>query len=156
SELLSHYAVTIDYTRRALTLNSPGFKPKSAKFSLPLGLSISPDGLGHPSITAEIDGVAGEFVIDTGSGGQVLLSERFQEEHQPFANRGAILHFLSAGGIGGTASIRMGFGREAHIGSSAISSPIVSGIDTGNSAMRHQAVGRAGVIGNGTLANFIV
>ena len=49
AELLARYAVTIDYTRRILTLHNPGFRPRSAAFSLPLGFSMSPDGLGHPS-----------------------------------------------------------------------------------------------------------
>jgi hypothetical protein len=39
SELLARYAVTIDYSRRLLTLNTPGFRPQSAAFPLPLAIS---------------------------------------------------------------------------------------------------------------------
>jgi hypothetical protein len=156
AEFLSHHAITIDYARRTLTLNSPGYKPRSAKFSLPLGLSMLPDGFGHPSIAAEVDGVSGEFVIDTGAGGQILLSESFEQEHQPFAKLGKILNFISAGGIGGHAGISMAFSKEVGIGATVIPSPIISGIDRGASHMNRSDVGAAGLIGNGMLANFIV
>jgi predicted aspartyl protease len=156
AELLSHYAVTIDYARLVLTLNSPGFKPPLAKFSLPLGFSISPDGLGHPSIVGEVDGVSSEFIIDTGSPGQVHLSERFQEEHKPFASAGKVLHFMTPGGIGGRASIREAFGKQVHIGPSVLPLPLITGVDFGDSAMRYMAVGTGGVIGNGLLAHYIV
>jgi hypothetical protein len=111
SELLSYYAVTIDYTRRTLTLRPRGYRPSSAKFSLPLTLAVLTDGLSHPSISAQPDGVAGNFSVDTGSGGQILVSEKFQQGHQPFARIGTVLHFMTAGGIGGATEIGMGFGK---------------------------------------------
>ena len=157
SELLSRYAVTIDYTRRTLTLRTPGYRPQGAKFSLPLGLAISPDGLSHPSIPAELDGIAGDFILDTGASGQVIVSEKFQETHQLFSGTGTILDFMSPGGIGGRAGMRMGLGKELHIGAFAFSPPIVAGIDRGNSTWRGSRVAHAaGLIGNGVLANFIV
>jgi hypothetical protein len=155
SELLAHYVVTIDYTRRTLTLNSRGFRPQSAAFSLPLGLAVSMDGLSHPSISAELDGITGEFVIDTGASAQVIVSERFQEEHQPFAGAGTTLHFLSPGGLGGHANMRMGFGKQFRIGQFALPSPLVAGIDHGNSRMGSLSRA-AGLIGNGVLSNFII
>jgi hypothetical protein len=155
SELLSRYTLTIDYERRTLTLNSPGFKPSSAKFSLPLGLAMSPDGLSHPSISAEIDGVTGEFMIDTGAGGQIVISEKFQQEHSTFGPNGTVLRFVSPGGIGGPASIHMGFGKQLRIGSFVLSQPMISGIDRGNSSMGRTSY-VSGLIGNGILSNFIV
>jgi hypothetical protein len=116
AELLAHYAVTIDYARHTLTLSNPGFRPQTAAFTLPLGFSMSIDGLTHPSITAELDGIAGDFIIDTGSGGQIFVSEKFQREHAPFANYGKVLSFLSPGGIGGRTEVQLGFGKLLRIG----------------------------------------
>src|SRR6202012_4630961 len=155
SELLSYYAVTIDYSRRTMTLHPRGFRPSSAKFSLPLTLAVSTDGLSHPSISAELDGVAGNFIVDTGSGGQILVSERFQQEHRPLAGIGTVLHFLTAGGIGGPAHISMGFGKELGIGSFVAPQPIVEGIDSGSSPRgRFNIPDYGGVIGNAFLSNF--
>ncbi|MEW6639389.1 MAG: aspartyl protease family protein [Pseudomonadota bacterium] len=155
AELLAHYAVTIDYARRILTLNAPGFRPPSTQFTLPLGLAMSPDGLSHPSIAAELDGIAGDFVIDTGAGGQVVLMEKFQRDHRPFT--GATLHFLAAGGIGGRAYMRLGFGRQFRIGSFSLPMPLITGVDPGNSILgRSPLAHAAGVIGHGVLSRFIV
>lgn len=157
SELLLHYAVTIDYARRTLILNAPGFKPRAAKFSLPLTSAISLDGLSHPAIPAEIDGVSGDFIVDTGANGQVSMSEKFQSEHRPFANIAPVLHLVTPGGIGGRTNVRMGFGKQVRIGPSIISPPLLSGIDPGNSSFGRSPIAySSGVIGNVMLANFVV
>lgn len=155
AELLAHYAVTIEYARRILTLNAPGFRPPSALFTLPLGLAMSSDGLSHPSITAELDGVTGDFVIDTGAGAQVVLTEKFQREHRPYA--GKTLHFLTPGGIGGRAHMRLGFGRQFRIGTSNVPLPLIASLDPGSSIMARSSLAHvAGVIGHGVLARFVV
>ena len=158
SELLARYAVTIDYSRRLLVLNMPGFRPPSAAFSLPLGLVMLPDGLSHPSISAELDGVTGDFMLDTGATGQVLVSEKFQQEHQPFTAINPILRYLSPGGVGGPVNVQMGFARQLRIGPSALSPPVVSGVAEarGSSLGRGLVSHIAGVIGTGILAQFIV
>lgn len=152
SELLSRYVVTIDYGRHLLIFNSPGFRPSSVTFSLPLGLAMSPDGLSHPSIAAELGGVAGNFSIDTGSGGQLFLSDRFEQANKPFMESGTTLHFLSPGGIGGRLNVRMGFGKRLRIGPFELASPVMMGPDDGGAAL----TGIAGIIGNAVLSNFIV
>jgi hypothetical protein len=158
SELLARYAVTIDYGRRLLILNAPGFRPASAAFALPLGLAMLPDGLSHPSIAAELDGVAGDFILDTGASGQILLSEKFQQEHQPFAAINPTLRFLSPGGVGGPVNVQMGFGKQLRLGPSALSPPVVSGVAEvrGSSLGRGAASHISGVIGTGILAQFIL
>jgi predicted aspartyl protease len=158
SELLARYAITIDYERHTLTLNNPGFRPQAAAFSLPLGFSISQDGLTHPSISAELDGVAGDFIIDTGSGGQIFVSEKFQREHAPFANYAKVLSFLSAGGIGGRTNVELGFGKLLRFGPVSFAPPIVVGAtDAANPKLgRSSTAHTAGVIGAAILAQFIV
>jgi predicted aspartyl protease len=158
AELLAHYAVTIDYGSRTLTLNNPGKRPPSGAISLPLGFSISRDGLNHPSITAELEGNPGDFVIDTGSGGQVFVSEKFQNEHAPFAQYGKVLTFLGAGGIGGHVSNRLAFGKRLGIGPLTLSPPFVNGpADSASFNLRgSNSPHIAGVIGVGILSQFIV
>ncbi|MDR3468300.1 MAG: aspartyl protease family protein [Xanthobacteraceae bacterium] len=158
SELLARYAVSIDFQRRLLILNSPGYRPHSAAFSLPLGLVMLPDGLSHPSIAVEVDGAAGDFIIDTGASGQVLVSEKFQQEHRPFAQIAPILRFLSPGGVGGHVNVQMGFGKRLQFGSSTLSPPVVSGVDElrGSTLGRGMASHISGVIGTAILAQFIV
>jgi membrane-associated protease RseP (regulator of RpoE activity) len=149
--------MTIDYSRRTLILHPRGFRPAQAKFSLPLTLAVSTDGLSHPSISAELDGVAGDFIVDTGSGGQILVSEKFQQEHRPFAGIGKVLQFLTVGGIGGPTHISMGFGKELGVGSFVAPQPIVEGIDTGSSPRgRFTTPDYGGVIGNALLSNFVI
>ncbi len=150
SELLARYTVTVDFTRHTLILNSPGFRPQSATFSLPLGFAMSLDGFSHPSISAELDGVAGDFVIDTGAGGQVIVSDRFQRGHRPLAESGKTLQFLSPGGMGGRTNIQLGFGKRLSIGPLTLSPPVVAG---GTDAGGARLGSSAGLIGNAILSN---
>lgn len=153
SELLARYAVTIDFARRVLILNSPGFRPPSASFALPLGYAMSPDGLSHPSIAAELDGIPGEFVIDTGASGQLFVSDGFQRAHRPFAESGKTLQFLSPGGIGGRTNLQMGFGKRLRIGPLTLSPPLIAG-STDQGGARLSASG--GLLGTVILSQFVV
>jgi hypothetical protein len=111
------------------------------------------DGLSHPSVSVELDGVAGDFIIDTGAGGQVFVSDRFQREHRPFAESGKTLQFMSAGGIGGRTNIQMGFGKRLRIGPLTLSPPVVAGsMDAGGAKLGASA----GLIGTTILAQFAV
>lgn len=153
SELLARYTVTIDYARRVLILNSLGFRPPSTAFALPLGYAISRDGLSHPSITIELDGVSGQFVIDTGASGQVFVSERFERTHQPFAASGKTLRFLSPGGIGGRTNIQMGFGKRLRLGPVTLSPPVIAAsTDAGGARFSSSE----GILGNTILSQFLV
>jgi hypothetical protein len=153
SELLARYTVTIDFTRRILILNTPGFRPQSAAFSLPLGFSMSLDGLSHPSIPAELDGVAGDFIIDTGASGQNFVSDKFSREHRVFAESGKTLQFLFPGGVGGHTNIQLGFGKQLRLGPLALSPPVIaSSTDAGGAKLGASA----GLIGTTILAQFVV
>lgn len=114
--------------------------------------SVSSDGLSHPAVRIELDGVAGEFPLDTGSGGQVFVSDKFQRENAIVARQGKILTVLTPGGVGGRASVWNGLGRQLRIGPTPLSPPFVGGPATAGEAR----LGGAGVIGNGILAMFVV
>jgi hypothetical protein len=150
SELLKNYAVTIDYAHHLLTLNNPGFKPRAA-FSLPLTFAISPEGYVQPSIPAELDGIPGDFVIDTGSPGQVFVSGKFELEHNPFAHYGKTLNFLAPGGIGGPTDIQMSFGQSLSLGPLTLAHPVV----TGPAEAKGYRATTAGLLGAGVLGRFV-
>lgn len=153
SELLARYAVTIDFARRVLVLNGLGFKPPAAAFALPLGYAISQDGLSHPSVAVELDGVPGQFVIDTGSSGQLFASERFDRANQPFAASGKTLRYLSPGGIGGRTNLRMGFGKRLRLGPVTLSPPVITAsTDAGGARLSSSD----GILGNVILSQFLV
>jgi predicted aspartyl protease len=151
ANLLSRYAVTIDYQHRTLTLNSPGFRPQ-AGFALPLGYAISPDGLTHPSIKAELDGVTAEFVLDTGSGGQVFLSDAFAHAHPSFALSGKVFSFLGAGGLGGPLNEQLALGKHLQLGAATLAPPAINRPGSGASFGLHAD----GLLGAVVLSQFIV
>ncbi len=122
ANLLARYAVTVDYQHRTLTLNSPGFQPQAA-IALPLGYAISADGLTHPSIKAELDGATGQFVLDTGSNGEVFLSDAFAHAHPSFAASSKVLSFLSPGGIGGPLTVQFALAKHLRLGTATLSPP---------------------------------
>ncbi|WP_198586451.1 aspartyl protease family protein [Methylosinus trichosporium] len=153
SELLMRFAVTIDFKQRLLTFNALGFRPPSSQFALPLGMSISPEGLSLPSVQAEVDGVAGEFVLDTGSTGEVFVSRAFQRS-RAFGGRGKSFRFLGAGGIGGPAHVSLGFGERLRLGPLSLSPPMIMGsMDEAGFAVPPSI---AGLIGYGVLRLFVV
>jgi hypothetical protein len=109
---------------------------------------MSPEGLGHPSIRAELDGLAGEFMLDTGAGSQILVSEQFEREHAPLARYGKVLTFLAPGGIGGRANMRLGLGKQLRIGPLTLSPPrVASTVDA--DAMNRRGSGFAHTAGIG-------
>jgi predicted aspartyl protease len=151
ANLLARYAVTVDYQRHTLTLNSPGFRPQ-AGFALPLGYAISADGLTHPSIKAELDGATGEFVLDTGSSGQVFLSDAFAHAHPSFATSGKVLSFLSPGGIGGPLPVQLALAKHLQLGAATLSPLAFNRPASGASFSLHAD----GLLGAVILSQFIV
>jgi predicted aspartyl protease len=82
-ELITRRTVTIDYRKQIMTLHPPGqVRPGPNAMVARLGFSVSPEGLGHPSVTAGIGGVEGELIIDTGASGAIYLSESFISTHR--------------------------------------------------------------------------
>jgi hypothetical protein len=153
SELLAWNAVTIDFGRRLQILNSAGYQPKGAAFSLPLELVMPPDRLSHPSTAAELDGVAGDFMIDTGASGEILLSEKVS------AGASAVLRERPDPAFPVSWRHRrrlLGFGKRLRIAPSNLSPPLISGVNEsrGSSLGRGMASQISGAIGAAVLAQF--
>jgi hypothetical protein len=174
SELLRKYALRIDYRNGQLTLVPAGqFQPPADGFALPLRFGVSKDGLFQADVEAKLEQTAGQFVVDTGSGGQILLAPGFEQDHGLIDRYAKVISVMTPGGIGGRQRMRMGLGASFAIGVASFSAPLVGRID-GTASTQYYVPGRysgdfrevrrpmalsetqAGIIGNGVLAHFIV
>jgi hypothetical protein len=176
-ELLRDYVVRIDYAAHQLTLIPAGtFRPPSDGFSLPLTVPVVKEGRVSALIPAEIEHVPGQFIVDTGSGSDAYISAGFERDHKLLAHYPKTLQILTAGGIGGNAPERVGFGESFTLGPVSLSMPFVTTPagdgtpyfirDTGPSPGTRPYQPKPdefgslffsnGLIGNGVLANFTV
>lgn len=91
------YVVKIDYERRRLTFTQP------AEFNYRgTGTVVSLDFDRHlPLVKGELDGVAGDFVIDTGARSALILYGPFVERNDLRTKYGARFEGITGWGIGG-------------------------------------------------------
>ncbi|HWK47358.1 MAG TPA: aspartyl protease family protein [Stellaceae bacterium] len=96
-ELLKHFAIELDYAGRRLTLwPIAGYKYGGTGTELPFGFADT-----IPQVSARVDGVDGQFVIDTGDPGAVTLFGPFVDAQGFKARYRHGLALAAAGGIGG-------------------------------------------------------
>jgi hypothetical protein len=158
AELFNLFAVRIDYAKHVLRLTRRGmFHYDGQGIALPLTLAFTRDHdapLAAATIPATIEGAAGEFIIDTGSGGQVLLQPGFMDRQGLRSNYPSPLRFLGPGGIGGPLEMAMVLGGEISIGTMKLTRPLVefAVAPSDLSLRRHYA----GLIGNSLMQNFVV
>ena len=149
-ELFKRLVVQVDYAARALLLADPSsFVAPPAAASLPITF------FGHfPGVAAEIDGIAGQFWLDTGNRGGVVLLVPFVEEHG-LARRYAASPLTTIGwGVGGRAQGRLARGGRLALGNAVVQGPVLRlPADNGGAlAIRHVA----GNIGGEILRRFVV
>ena len=149
-ELFKRLVVRIDYAARELLLaDSAAFVAPPAASSLPITF------FGHfPGIAAELDGVAGQFWLDTGNRGGLVLLVPFVEEHG-LAERYATSPSTTIGwGIGGRAQGRLARGGRLTLGAAVVDSPVLRLPDDNGGALAIRHV--AGNIGGEILRRFVV
>jgi hypothetical protein len=79
AELFKRFAVRVDFLTARLTLTrAESFRYQGAGFSLPLKLYKG----SIPEMRAEVDGLKGQFKLDTGYNGSLALFGQFIEEHK--------------------------------------------------------------------------
>ena len=149
-ELFKRLVVQVDYAARELLLaDSATFVAPAAAASLPITF------FGHfPGIAAEIDGVAGQFWLDTGNRGGLVLLTPFVQEHG-LAARYATSPLTTIGwGVGGRAEGRLARGARLVLGDLVVAAPVLRlPVDNGGAlATRHVA----GNIGGEILRRFVV
>jgi len=149
-ELFKRLAVQLDYGRRELLLADPAdfVAPPSAQ-ALPLAF------FGHfPGVAGVLDGVPGQFWLDTGNRGGLVLHAPFVEAHG-LAGRYRTSDVTTIGwGIGGRAQGRLARAGRLSLGSLHVDGPVLRLplAHDGPLAMRHVA----GNIGGEILRRFVV
>jgi hypothetical protein len=149
-ELFKRLVVQVDYARRELLLADPAaFAPPPSAESLPLAF------FGHfPGVEGVLDGVPGQFWLDTGNRGGLVLHAPFVEAHG-LAERCRASAVTTIGwGIGGRAQGRLARGGRLALGGLHVDGPVLRLplADDGPLAMRHVA----GNIGGEILCRFVV
>jgi hypothetical protein len=149
-ELFKRLVVQIDYAAGVLLLADPaGFAAPPSSASLPITF------FGHfPGVAAELDGIAGQFWLDTGNRGGLVLLVPFVEEHG-LAARYATSPVTTIGwGIGGRAQGRLARGGCLRLGDVSVHAPVLRLPEdqAGGLAIRHVA----GNIGGEILRRFVV
>ena len=149
-ELFKRLVVQIDYARRELLLaDSPSFVAPPAAHSSAITF------FGHfPGIAGEIDGVAGQFWLDTGNRGGLVLLVPFVEANGLHERYAASAPTTIGWGIGGRAEGRLARGGRLVLGDVVVEAPVLRlPADNGGAlAMRHVA----GNIGGEILRRFVV
>jgi predicted aspartyl protease len=150
-ELFKRFVVRIDYAKHELTFIRPeDFKPANAGTAVP----FTSAGGGVPLVKATIDGLSGEFMVDTGSRAALSLLGPFVKKHD-LDSRYKTTDVTTLGwGVGGSAKGRATRGGKLTIGKVAVDNPVVelSQAQKGAFAMKHIA----GNIGGAILNRFTV
>ncbi|MGH8128054.1 MAG: aspartyl protease family protein [Gammaproteobacteria bacterium] len=149
-EVLKRFVVKIDYAGRKLTfMRSRDFKPAEAGTPVPF------DFLGHiPGVKGSIDGMSGEFEIDTGSRAALTLWAPFVKAHDLTTRYKASAEMVIGWGVGGSASGRIARGGVLKIGSVSVHYPVLELSTATQGAGADKYV--AGNIGGEILRHFTV
>ena len=149
-ELFKRLVVQIDYRANSLLLAD-----SAAFVAPPEAISLAITFFGHfPGVAAELDGIEGQFWLDTGNRGGLVLLAPFVEQHG-LAGRYAASALTTIGwGIGGRAQGRLARGGCLKLGRAVVHGPVLRlpADSHGALAIRHVA----GNIGGEILRRFAV
>jgi len=127
SDFIKQFVVEIDYAKRLLRLHD---KEKFIYSGPGESIPIQLDGLGYPSLDAEVTPVGGKplqgrFVLDIGSGGGLGLHSPFVVEHKFLTSGLKTIRAIGLGGAGGQTVGQIGRVSELKIGKFSIANPTV-------------------------------
>lgn len=151
-ELFSHFVVEIDYASRYINLYEPrGYQYRGSGEIIPLELQAGEIYAPAKVTVPGHDALEGQFVIDTGGNGTLLLAKSFVEEHRLLESVG---HTIQArgGGVGGEIQMALGRVKSLQVGRFVIENPVTGFIKVGAIA----APGKTGNIGGRFLRRFRV
>jgi hypothetical protein len=140
-EFAKRAVLSIDYAKRTLTLTKQeAFHPPADVASIPFKFD------GHiPMVAGAIDGHSGEFEIDTGSRGALIVMHPFA------ASNGLIEHYratrlVTVGyGVGGPSKALLARAGELTLGDTTISAPVTEFVaDQSGAAAQTQTAGNIG------------
>jgi hypothetical protein len=149
-EFAKRAVISIDYERRRITFTKPeAFHAPTAAVQLPFAFNAH-----VPMVSGLLDGIAGEFEIDTGSRSALTIMVPFANANglveKYHANHSAIIGY----GVGGPSRALLARAGELTIGGLIIYGPVVEIVtDKGGAA---EATRTAGNIGGDLLKRFTV
>ncbi|MEP6504360.1 MAG: retropepsin-like aspartic protease [Betaproteobacteria bacterium] len=150
-ELFKRLVVRIDYAGSALELSDPAaFEAPDDARSLPLTF------FGHfPGVDGDLDGVPGQFWLDTGNRGGLVVAGPFAQAHGLAARYPASGVTTIGWGVGGGVEGRLARAGRLALGAVAIAGPVLRlPADDGGGAMALRHV--AGNVGGEILSRFDV
>lgn len=149
-ETFRRFVTRIDYAGGKLTLIDPKyFDPKDA--GTPVKMAFRDNDIVAPG---SFDGIAGDFVIDTGSGGTIDLNTPFVEKNNLRAKYPNAVYAIGGYGVGGASYEYIAHGGELKIGDVSIANP-VTGLSTDTKGAMANPT-NSGNIGSAALKRFIV
>jgi hypothetical protein len=147
-EVAKRLVVEIDYQDRRLTLTQP-----EAFREAPGGIAVPFEFDGHtPLLAGSIDGIAGQFDIDTGSRSSLDLMGPFVERHGLAARYAPRVEAVTGWGVGGAARSRVGRAGVLRLGNVEVAAPLVELTLQKQGAFTDRYA--AGNVGNGILERF--
>jgi hypothetical protein len=149
-EFAKRTVLTIDYANRTMTFTKPtAFHPPDGV--TPVSFAFS-DHI--PMIPAQLDGIAGEFELDTGSRGALTVMAPFATAHGLISQDHAKVSGTVGYGVGGPAKALLGRAGQLTIGSVMIHGPITEFVT--NKSGGGNETHTAGNIGGDILKRFTV
>jgi hypothetical protein len=149
-EVAKQAVVVLDYDKKEITFIRPAaFRPPKRAESLLLKFR------GHiPLIEAVLDGVTGEFQLDTGARPSLTLTRSFANAHNLVEKYNARREVVGGPGLGGQSRGLLARPEELDLGRLAVHGPVAL---ISSSWRRNTAMSRiAGNIGGGLLKRFLV
>ena len=149
-EFAKRAVLKIDYAQRLLTFTRPGaFLPPTNAQAIPFQFDAH-----VPVVTGALDGITGEFELDTGSRGALSVMAPFAAQHGLEAKYHAVRVATVGYGMGGPSRARLGRADTLTLGGVTIEAPILEfAVDKAGAA---QAARTAGNIGGDILKRFTV
>jgi hypothetical protein len=120
-EFVKRAILTVDYAKRTLTLTKPeAFHPPAGVD--PVSFTFSSH---TPMVSALVDGVPGEFEVDTGSRGALTLMAPFARTNGLIDKYHAKVTGTVGYGIGGPSKALLGRAEKLTIGGATVTAPVV-------------------------------
>jgi hypothetical protein len=147
-ELFKRFPIKLDFAQARATIFDPAtFSPDAA--GTPVAITFRGTA---PKVAGTIDGIAGAFVIDTGSRGSLTLTTPFVAAHGLAAKLDAKSEVIAGKGIGGHVRATLARAGELQFGGIAVRGPVTTLARDGEGALGDPEL--AGVIGFGILRQF--
>lgn len=149
-EVFRRFVARVDYGRSELTLIDPkSFDPSSAGVPVPFVFTAH-----IPTVKANIDGLEGEFQIDTGARSELTLTEPFSEAHNLQSAHPKGVNAVTGWGVGGASRGYVTYLGALKVGGVTFTTPVTTLANEKRGAFGDASF--AGNIGGGLLKQYVV